>query len=47
MYLVNAGAYCIFAQLINSNVLRKLPIRDSNNRVNLKLLLSIGGFDKK
>ena len=27
-------AYCIFAQLTNSNVLEKLPIRDSNNRVN-------------
>jgi hypothetical protein len=24
--------YCIFAQLTNSNVLGKLPIRDSNNR---------------
>jgi hypothetical protein len=23
--------YCIFAQLTNSNVLGKLPIRDSNN----------------
>jgi hypothetical protein len=32
-------AYCIFAQLTNSNVLGKLPIRDSNNRVNWKLLL--------
>jgi hypothetical protein len=32
--------YCIFAQLINySNVLGKLPIRDSTNRVNWKLLL--------
>ena len=31
--------YCIFAQLTNSNVLGKLPIRDSNNRVNWKLLL--------
>jgi hypothetical protein len=27
-------AYCIFAQLTNSNVLGKLPIRDSNNRGN-------------
>ena len=27
-------AYCIFAQLTNSNVLGKLPIRNSNNRVN-------------
>ena len=25
-------AYCIFAQLTNSNVLGNLPIRDSNNR---------------
>ena len=32
-------AYCIFAQLTNSNVLGKLPIRDSNNRINWKLLL--------
>jgi hypothetical protein len=24
--------YCILAQLTNSNVLGKLPIRDSNNR---------------
>jgi hypothetical protein len=32
-------AYCIFAQLTNSNVLGKLPIRDSNNSVNWKLLL--------
>jgi hypothetical protein len=31
-------AYCIFAQLTKSNVLGKLPIRDSNNRVNWKLL---------
>ena len=31
--------YCIFAQLTNSYVLGKLPIRDSNNRVNWKLLL--------
>jgi hypothetical protein len=31
--------YCIFAQLTNSNVLGKLPIRDSNNRVNWELLL--------
>ena len=31
--------YCIFAQLTNSNVLGKLPIRDSNNKVNWKLLL--------
>jgi hypothetical protein len=31
--------YCIFAELTNSNVLGKLPIRDSNNRVNWKLLL--------
>jgi hypothetical protein len=31
--------YCIFAQLTNNNVLGKLPIRDSNNRVNWKLLL--------
>jgi hypothetical protein len=31
--------YCIFAQLTNSNVLGMLPIRDSNNRVNWKLLL--------
>jgi hypothetical protein len=30
---------CIFAQLTNSNILGKLPIRDSNNRVNWKLLL--------
>jgi hypothetical protein len=30
---------CIFAQLTNSIVLGKLPIRDSNNRVNWKLLL--------
>ena len=30
---------CIFTQLTNSNVLGKLPIRDSNNRVNWKLLL--------
>ena len=30
--------YCIFARLTNSNVLGKLPIRDSNNRVNWKLL---------
>ena len=30
-------AYCIFAQLTNSNV-GKLPIRDSNNRENWKLL---------
>ena len=29
----------IFAQLTNSNVLGKLPIHDSNNRVNWKLLL--------
>ena len=32
-------AYCIFAQLTNSNVSGKLPIRDSNNRGNWKLLL--------
>ena len=32
-------AYCIFAQLTNRNVLGKLPIHDSNNRVNWKLLL--------
>jgi hypothetical protein len=32
-------ANCIFAQLTNSNVLGKLPIRDSNNRINWKLLL--------
>ena len=32
-------AYCIFAQLTNSNVLGKLPICDSNNRVNWKLPL--------
>ena len=31
--------YCIFDQLTNSNVLGKLPIRDSNNRVNWKWLL--------
>jgi hypothetical protein len=31
--------YCMFTQLTNSNVLGKLPIRDSNNRVNWKLLL--------
>jgi hypothetical protein len=31
--------YCILAQLTNSNVLGKLLIRDSNNRVNWKLLL--------
>jgi hypothetical protein len=31
--------YCIFAQLTNSNVLGKLPIRDSNNEVNWELLL--------
>jgi hypothetical protein len=36
--------YCIFDQLTNSNVLGKLPIRDSNNRVNWKWLL--GGFGK-
>jgi hypothetical protein len=33
--------YCIFAQLTNSNVLGKLPIRDSNNRE-----IGIGGFGK-
>jgi predicted thioredoxin/glutaredoxin len=33
------AAYCIFAQLTNSNILGKLPIRDSNSRVNWKLLL--------
>jgi hypothetical protein len=32
-------AYCIFSQLTNSNVLGKLPIHDSNNRVNWKWLL--------
>ena len=32
-------ACCIFAQLTNSNVLGKLRIRDSNNRINWKLLL--------
>jgi hypothetical protein len=32
-------AYCIFAQLTNSNVLGKSPIRDSNNRVNWKFVL--------
>ena len=32
-------AYCIFAQLTNINVLGKLPIRDSNNRVNREMLL--------
>jgi hypothetical protein len=32
-------AYCIFAQLTNGNVFGKLPIRDSNNRVNWMLLL--------
>jgi hypothetical protein len=31
--------YCIFVQLSNSNVLGKLPIRDSNYWVNWKLLL--------
>jgi hypothetical protein len=31
--------YCIFAQLTNSNVLGKLPIRDSNNKEISKLLL--------
>ena len=31
--------YCIFAQLTNSNVLGKLPIRDANNEVNWELLL--------
>jgi hypothetical protein len=30
---------CIFVQLTNNNVSGKLPIRDSNNRVNWKLLL--------
>jgi hypothetical protein len=34
-------AYCIFAQLTNSNVLGKLPIHDSNNRVNWELLLVV------
>ena len=37
--LLPSRAYCIFARLTNSNVLGKLPIHDSNNRVNWKLLL--------
>ena len=37
--LLTSLAYCIFARLTNSNVLGKLSIHDSNNRVNLKLLL--------
>ena len=32
--LLPSRAYCIFARLTNSNVLGKLPIRDSTNRVN-------------
>ena len=32
--LLQSRAYCIFARLTNSNVLGKLPIHDSNNRVN-------------
>ena len=36
--------YCIFAQLTNSNVLGKLPIRDSNNIATLGI--AIGGFGK-
>jgi hypothetical protein len=35
--------YCIFAQLTNSNVLGKSPIRDSNNRETGN---AIGGFGK-
>ena len=30
--------HCIFAPLTNTNILGKLPIRDSNNGVNWKLL---------
>ena len=32
-------AYCIFVQLTNSNASGKLPICDSNNRVNSNFLL--------
>jgi hypothetical protein len=33
--------YCIFAQLTNSNVLGKSPIRDSNNRETGNMLLVV------
>jgi hypothetical protein len=45
--LVNVYSYIWSYNLVtNSNVLRKLLIRDLNNRVNWKLLFSIGGFCK-
>ena len=41
MVLHRRSVTCVlyFTQLTNSNVLGMLPIRDSNNRVNWKLLL--------
>ena len=35
---ITVRVHCIFAKLTNSNFLGKLPICDSNNRVDWKLL---------